>query len=492
MAIFENDTSIKAPSPPYSKDIEELVLGAILREDTAIHRVIDIITVETFWFPSHQYIFSAAYSLFKKNMTVDIVTVYEQLKADGKLSDDLDISFLSTLSAMVTNTTSLEQHVRFIEEKSIARKEIGIAMRKIQALYKPDKDVFETLAETDQESYEARNSINAFKNVTTKFMVDNFREFLLISREKKGLVGLTTGVPALDDLTGGFQPKHLITIGARPGMGKSAVAAFFMYHHARNGEPSIYFSLEMPQLELITRLVSLRLWEQGHYLPYEDIFLSKYSDHEGEMVQKALDFISILPIYIDDTAGLSVTQIKAKIMKYRNDYKITSAYIDYIQLMAFSGGNKSDNRAQSMSQICTDLKTMAKSFDIPIILMSQVDREVGKHGKIRMPTIADLKDSGGIEEKSDMVLLLHYPDTLASDDYEVQEEDHKLLYLMVGKRKMGKTGLLKLPFDIAINSFLLPKETDPDNYMPAKTGSASSNFIIRPTGNFTDNDEPPF
>ena len=485
--------NIDTKAPPQAVEMEATVLGAILREDTAIHRAIGILKPDSFYDSTHRFIYEVMSDMFQAKRSIDVSTVRETCKTRPKEMAicELDLSYLSELSGNVVNTTKLEEHIRYIEEKAIARREINISSEKIGKLYLGEDDVFEVLNTADAKSYEARNSINAFKDVSPEKSADDLEAHVEQAMKNEGLTGVPTGIHPLDNTVGGWQPGHSIIIAARPAHGKSAVASFCQYHHALSGNPSVFFSMEMSTNELWSRITAIRIREMGEYITYEDIFFGNLNQQQLTIFKEANSFVRNLPIIIDDTPHLSSMQLKAKLMKYRNDYGVNSAYLDYIQLADVDTGRKG-TRAQNISDYMTDVKGMCQDFKMPIVTLSQVDREVEKHGKVRRVGLSDLKDSGGLEEKADLVIAVFRPDAVATEETPVMEGDEGMIELNIIKRKMGKKGLIRVPMDIATNSFI---ERGPQHAMFTITAdelSKPNNFIIRPSSMMDDDDNPPF
>jgi replicative DNA helicase len=439
--------------PPQDIDTERIVLGAIIKEQGIINRVADILKVDSFYVSAHQVIYEAILALFKKSVPIDYVTVASQLSDMGRIEEVGGGYYLSTLTNSIVNTANISQWVLRVEEKAIARRSINIFNEAIQSMYEDhDTDIFDRLSDIDEKLFQARKAKGANKNVDPKFVAEELKAHILRGIAFKGQSGLNTGIKDLTRITGGWQKQSLITIGARTRHGKSALAAVCMYAAVKDGEPSVFFSMEMRQIELFARIACMKLVEDGHtHLNYSRFFRGlDLTEEDVALVFQAIDDVAQLPIYIDDTPSLSAMQIKTKLMKYISDYGVTSAYVDYIQLAEIAE-KKFGNRAEGISQTMTDLKNMAKIFDIPIIVLSQGDRNTEK-GFAKAMSLADLKGSGGIEEKSDVVILLYRPEVNSDDPVnENGDSDIGFMYIDVAKNKMGGTGVLRIPFDVKTN-----------------------------------------
>lgn len=482
---------------PHSVEMEKLILGAIMKEETAIHRVAGFLKPDSFYMPGHQLTYQCIMELFAGELAINTITVWEFLKKrkDYDLSAwDLNPSYLTRLTKMVTNTTKLEQQIRYVEQQAIARRKILINDKETARLYRGEDDIMEIIAEADNEAYLAKNSVTNHTAIDAESGGDELLEHVERAMLKEGLTGFDYGINPINELTGGSHRGQLTVIASRPAHGKSAIASFFQYSHAKTGIPSLFLSMEMTRVECYARMASIKLREMDHYIPYEDIMFGNLDQKDLSAVKHAINAVKAMPLIIDATPNLSSIDVKAKFLKARNDYGVESVFIDYIQL-AKLGLKNNNNRAQGISDYMTDLKTMCKSFMIPINLLSQVDRSVGKFGQIREANMADLKDSGGLEEKADNIFLLHRPDAVATAEDPVMEGDEGILIVNCAKRKMGRTGRMRIDFDMATNfPALHPDLTRESSFFP---GSSFPSNVHRSLEDGRINavpneDEPPF
>ncbi len=472
---------------PYSEGLEKSVLGIMITIKGSILKTSGIIKEDTFYFEYHQVIFKAITNLFAKDAPIDGLLGIEELKKMGKLNGDtITEVYISKLSNGVVNDSSLEMWVRKLEELAIARRNIQIHLNAIDRYYKNEEDVFDIGTETDSLLFAARNSLDSYKNISPVRIGQDFLKHIIRAKNFSGMTGVPTGIRSLDEILGGFQPQTVNTVGALPSVGKSAVAASFMYDAAINGDPVGFCSMEMRDIELYSRIVSKHLWVQHQVrIEYSMVMRGIYSDEQFVWIEQAVREIDQLPIYIDDVPALNTMQLKSKTMKLINDHGIKGMFVDYIQLMekiTAWGGNTADAISQNMR----DIKKISKSLNIAMIPLSQVDRRVGKDGKNGKATMQDLKGSGGIEENSDVILLLDRPELYDPDDYA----EKGMMHIVIAKHKQGSKGEIVVPFDLAINTEV--ELSYEDRIKRDQASAYPSNFSIRKAPSDDEDSDPPF
>lgn len=453
---------------PHSEDVEKSTLGVIMSVRGALLKVNGIIKEDTFYFDYHGVIYRAILNLFEKDSPIDTLMVTEELKKMGKLNGEtITESYIISLTRGVVTDASLEVWVRKLEEYAIARRNIQIHLNAVERYYRNDEDVFEVSMETDTLLFAARNALDSYKNISMTRIGQDFKDHIEKAKSKKGMTGVPTGVRAIDEIMGGWQPQTVNTIGALPRIGKSAVAASFMYESAINGDPVGFCSMEMRDIELYSRLVSLHIYKTHEIkIEYSKINRGLFSIHEEEIIHQAIKELDQLPIFIDDVPALNSMQLKSKTMKLINDKGIKCMYIDYVQLMERQTQGGFTNTAENISQNMRDIKKIAKALNIAMLPLSQVDRNVGKRPGAGKATMQDLKGSGGIEESSDSILLLDRPEVYDPDDYS----EKGMLHIVIAKHKMGETGEVVLPYDLSINSFFEQSFEEQSSAYIQKTG----------------------
>lgn len=473
--------------PPQNLDIEKKLLGILCLESGAAHKVMNILHDDSFFSPAHTEIWKIIVDLVKNNSPIDGFILLNKLESKKLISDELNRDFIVSLTNNVSGSINLEEYARIIEEKAISRRSILIHTQAIERLYRDEEDIQDILSETDNDLFDARKSLNSFKDVTLKSIGIQAREQMRIAEESGGIVGVPFGVPDLDNLTGGKRKKNVYMIAARTRNGKSAVAANCAYFAAANGCPTVFFTLEMDQVQFYFRLVSIRCKELGHDISYSRIERSKLSDFEKTIVDQAINDLDKMPFYIDDTPALTMLQFKSKLLKYINDYGVEDCSLDYVQLVRNEAKAQGKTTADIISDIMSDIKNTSKALDIPITVLSQIDREVEKNGQRGRPVLVNMKGSGALEEKADVVILLYIPEIYDPEPEDEQGNSLKgCIYLDVAKNKMGQTGLLVEKFDLPTNTFRSEDFYEP----PSSEGQSdyNSSFYKKETGN----NKPPF
>jgi replicative DNA helicase len=441
--------------PPHSEDLEKYTLGVIILVKGAILKVNGILKEDTFYYDYHSIIYEAILNLFSKDSPIDTLLVIEELKKMGNLNGEtISESYITSLTRGVVNDASLEMWVRKLEEFAIARRNIQIHLNAVNDLYKNEEDVFEICDRTDTLLFQSKGAIDSHKNISMARIGDDFIERVDRAMNKKGITGCPTGLQSLDAIIGGWQPQTVNTIGALPNTGKTAVIIDFMYEAALLGSPTGLVSMEMVDTEIYSRMISKHIWRSRQLkIDYSKINRGLITPQEFLLVKDAKRELDKLPIYIDDQPAINTMQLKSKAMKLINDKGLEAMYVDYVQLLdKVQAGFGFTNTAEAISQNMRDLKKTAKAINIPIIPLSQVDRNVGKKpgSMAGKATMQDLKGSGGLEENSDVIILLDRPELYDPDNWE----EKGMMHLVIAKHKNGEKGEIVEQFDLAVNSFI--------------------------------------
>jgi replicative DNA helicase len=515
----KNTTEVAGLIMPQSIEMEAALLGCLLVDTSVISKVNGIVSVDTFYKPAHQLVYESMLRLFKKNQNIDYLTVTEELKLMGKLDAAGGSMFVADLSNIMSAAYS-ETYAKKLEEKAIGRRILIANNEASSRIYKGEEDVFDIIRDQNDAIFKAQSALNSYKNVTPAYvgdlLVKQMREGMLYD----GMTGVPFGVPEIDARTGGKQAGQLIGIGARTRHGKTALAAGFMFNSTKiinenfgtypsikckSKYPAAFFSMEMINTELFARLVSMQIEETfDRKISYSRISRGMVDEYEAGLVEKATELLAERGIYIDDTPALNTMTLKTKVMKYIMEYGIEEVYIDFIQLFSNGDNRSKENRAQQLSEWTTEIKNMAKLFRIPITILSQVDRSTEKTtATARPPVLADLKDSGGLEERCDVVLLGYRWDV--NDPNATDEMGRSLagvIQINIAKQKQGGGGIIQLPFDVATNTFGsvqdFEQQTPPD-WRPKQTQTKAEPFspakyIKKNTSSASDDiqDESPF
>lgn len=431
--------------PPQARELEEAVLGAILIEKDAISYVSDILKPESFYVDAHGVIYQAIQGLFGKSQPIDLLTVTEELRKNGKLEEIGGAYYLSELTNKIASSANVEYHARIIIQKFIQRELIRISNDIIRDSYEDTTDVFDLLDTAEKRIYEItdknlRNSVQGIGQLVSKsiLQIDG-----LINRED-GLLedSVPSGYIDLDKMTSGWKATDLVIIAARPSMGKTA----FVLNLARNAAvdfnmPVAIFSLEMGAVQLAKRLISLEC-----EIDAQKVANGKMSDNEFEILREKVEKLSNAPIFINDQPAINVYELRAQCRRMQNAHGIKMVIIDYLQLMS-GGGDKGMNREQEISTISRSLKGLAKELNIPVIALSQLNRSVETRGGDKKPQLSDLRESGSIEQDADMVMFLYRPEYYNLNENKDGESLKDSAEIIIAKHRNGPTGSVPLRFN---------------------------------------------
>lgn len=424
--------------PPQARELEEAVLGALLLEKNAIEEIADILNPENFYVDAHSTIYRAIKDLFSNSQPIDLLTVIEELRKQSKLEECGGAYYLSELTNKIGSSAHIEKHARIIIQKFLLREIIRIGNDGIKDAYEDTTDVFE-LIDRLQLSINSLNENSADKGFThvgddsMKIM----SELETIKHSDKSFIGVPSGIKKIDKFFHGFRITDLIVLAARPSMGKSALALSILHGASELGIPVAFASLEMDKNSVIKRLVSI-----DTNIPLEDIMNATYSDEDSEKIVQSLKKYQQRKsnIYIDDKAGVSIPQLRAKIGKLVKKKGVKMLVVDYLQLM--TSGQKGLNREQEISTISRELKNIAKDLDIPVITLSQLNRSVESRGGEKKPQLSDLRESGAIEQDADVVMFLYRPEYYGLTESNDGSSTRNMAELIIAKRRNGATGVI--------------------------------------------------
>ena len=436
----------QAKVPPQAIELEKAILGAMMIDKRGVDEVVDLLFEEVFYLPEHQEIFSAIIHLFEQGKPIDIFTVTEALRSRGSLQQIGGEYYLITLSNLVATAAHIEYHARIVLQMYVKRRLIEISGEIIEKAYDETTDVLDLLDNAEQELFKV--SQGSLKRGSAKIasVVTDVKAQLEQLAKQEGLSGISTGFPSLDDYTSGWQNGDMVIIAARPGMGKTA----FVLSMARNMAvdhqvPVAIFNLEMTSDQLIKRLFSIET-----EIPSEKFRSGKLSDMEWNLLNNKMDKIADAPIYINDSSMLSIFDLRAQARRMKSQFDIGILIIDYLQLMTAQTNNKSGNREQEISTISRNLKALAKELNIPVIALSQLSRKVeertDKSGHKR-PQLADLRESGAIEQDADIVSFIYRPEYYKVDLWEDDTPTQNQAEFIIAKHRNGRTGNIRLRFE---------------------------------------------
>ncbi|WGS82722.1 MAG: replicative DNA helicase [Candidatus Karelsulcia muelleri] len=406
-------------SPPQALDLEEAVLGALMIDKKVFSNLREIITPESFYKNENREIFKVIQKLFNNSQPIDLYTVSNQLKKEGKINFIGGDYYLIKLTQKVISSAHIEYHANIIKQKFILRRLIEISSYIIKTSYKETTDVVDILNYAESQLFNiSQNKFNK-KSETAQNLIDNALSNIKKIQLNNGLSGIPSGFKSIDNLTGGWQKSDLIIIAARPGMGKTSFALSMTRNIViKYNIPTMIFSLEMSSLQLITRLIYSET-----EISSEEFRKSVFSDFEWKNIFTKIKKLKNSPLFIDDTPSLSVFDLRAKCRRMVSQYKIGIIIIDYLQLMTVSNSNlkKPLNREQEISLISRSLKSIAKELNIPIVAISQLSRAVEIRGGYKRPLLSDLRESGAIEQDADIVSFIYRPDYYGFKNWDDEE-----------------------------------------------------------------------
>lgn len=472
---------------PQATPLEEAVLGALMLDKEALPIVLDILRAESFYLEAHQLIYKAMLRLFEKSQPIDLLTVTESLKKGGDLEAVGGPYYLVELTNKVASAANIEYHARIIAQKYVQRELISVSTKIIRDAYEDTTDVFNLLDDAEQGLFAIaqQNMSRGFESMSS-LAAKAQKQIEELRKKEDGLTGVPTGFTELDRLTSGFQPSDLIILAARPGMGKTALVLSLARNAAAEfGKPVAMFSLEMSALQLAQRVIAMEAEISGSKMRNGQL-----EDYEWEQLNAALERVSEIPIYIDDTPGINIFELRAKARRLKMQHDIQIIIIDYLQLMSGGGDNQRGNREQEVSAISRALKGLAKELSVPIIALSQLSRAVEVRGGSKRPQLSDLRESGSIEQDADIVAFIYRPEYYGIDEDEEGQSLKGTAEVIVAKHRHGALKTIRLRF---IDEFARFSDLDDPDFgsLPAGTFEVpASNIITRPSKMNDDEDIP--
>lgn len=429
--------------PPQAIDLEEAVLGALMLEKDALTAVIDILKPASFYLEKHQEIYNAIVILFNNSEPIDMRTVVNQLRKNGKLEFIGGAYYIAELTSRVSSAANIEFHARIVTEMAIKRALITVASEIHHDAYEDTTDVFHLLDKTESALFEISEA-NIRKNYENmrSLMAQAIHELEERKNHKDGLTGVPSGFTALDRITSGWQKSDLVIIAARPGMGKTA----FVISALRNAavefdQPAAIFSLEMSSVQLVNRLISAEA-----ELESDKIKKGNLADYEWQQLIHKTNKLSGAPIFIDDTPALSILELRAKCRRLKAQHDVQLIVVDYLQLMSGDSSKGGGNREQEIASISRALKGIAKELAVPVIALSQLSRAVETRGGDKRPQLSDLRESGSIEQDADMVMFLYRPEYYGITESEDGQPVQGVGEVIIAKHRNGSLDTVKLKF----------------------------------------------
>jgi replicative DNA helicase len=422
--------------PPHDLEAEKSVLGAVLIDPAAISSVVEIVSPDCFYAEEHRLIFSAMLSLFEKHQPVDVVTLTAELKQKGNLKKIGGTSYLSDLINTVPTSAYVEHYARIVKSNFIKRRLITTSSRLVEKAFDEKGDVKKLLDEAEAEIFSLSQAYLHQDFIPLKdILAESFERLEEFSKKGTGLRGIATGYKDLDNKLAGMQDANLLILAARPGIGKTTLAVnIALYAALKEKAPVGIFSLEMSKEELVDRLLvgqaDIDAWR---------LKTGRLSDDDFSRLTEAMGELSEAPIYIDDTPGASILEMRTKARKLKVEKGLRLLIVDYLQLA--DSGRRFDNRVQEVSFISQNLKNLARELKIPVLAISQLSRAVEHRGE-KKPQLADLRESGAIEQDADVVMFLYYE----QESEDLLDKNKRLVKLFIAKHRNGPTGEIDLMF----------------------------------------------
>lgn len=430
--------------PPQNIEAEQAVLGAMLIEKEAISKVVEFLQPADFYREAHRLAFQAILDLFNRNDGVDMITVIEALRKEDKLEAAGGIAYITSLANSMPTAANVIYHARIVEEKSLLRQLIHAATNIAGMGYDAADEVPLILDSAekmilDVAGRKVGQDFTPIKNI----LLDTFTKIEGLYASKGGITGLPTGFKDFDKLLSGLQPSDLVLIAARPSMGKTAFVLNIAQHVAiKEKKPVAFFSLEMSKEQLVQRMLCAEAPIDAQRLRNGEL-----EENDWKKLVIAADRLSSAPIYIDDTAGMSVVEMRAKARRLKIEHGLSLVVIDYLQLMQGGSSGRGENRQQEISEISRFLKSLARELDVPVIALSQLSRQVESR-QIKRPMLSDLRESGSLEQDADIVTFLY-----REDYYDPDTEKKNITEVIVAKHRNGPVDTVQLFFHKQFTKF---------------------------------------
>ncbi len=438
--------------PPQNIEAEQSVLGAMLIDKEAIAKTTEVLNSDDFYREAHRVIFNAMLELYNKNEAVDMVTVTDILRRENKLEDVGGIAYITSLANVVLTAANVKFHADIVAEKSILRQLVRVSTEIAAMGYEANDEVGVLLDTAESRILEISNRKKKadFTPISAVLMesVQNIEKLL---ENKGGLTGLPSGFNDLDKLTSGLHPSDFIILAARPSMGKTALALNIVQnvalraHKRVGGQPRsvAFFSLEMSKEQLVNRMLCAEA-----NIDSQRLRVGEMNDKDWDALWVACDTMSKANIFIDDTAGITVMDMRSRARRLKAEHGLDLIVVDYLQLMQGSGKrNNSGDRQQEVSEISRSLKALARELDVPVLALSQLSRGVEAR-QVKRPMLSDLRESGSLEQDADIVAFLY------REDYYNPETENKHTELIIAKHRNGPVDTVNLFFHKQFTKFV--------------------------------------
>ena len=421
--------------PPHDEDAEQAVLGSMLTDSDAVMAAVEVLKADAFYREDNKTIYQAILNLYNKSEPIDIITLKDELESMGKFEQVGGFEYLASLPDKVPTTANVQKYIKIVDEKSVLRSLIKTANEIIDLGYNQTEDVEDIMEGAERKIFDVMQSKNSKSYTPIKdVLVESFTNLEKLYNQKQHITGVPTQFYDLDDKTAGLHGSELILVAARPAMGKTAFALNIATNAALRAKvPVAIFSLEMSKDQLVNRMLCSEAMVDSN-----KVRTGKLDEEDWVKLAEAIGPLSEAGIYIDDTPGISIMEIRTKCRKLKMEKDIGLVVIDYLQLIAGSNRRSGGSREQEISEISRSLKILAKELNVPVIALSQLSRAVEQREDHR-PMLSDLRESGAIEQDADIVMFLY------RDDYYTKESAEKdIAEVIIAKQRGGSTGTVKL------------------------------------------------
>lgn len=439
----EMESAVIGRIPPHSVEAEQSILGAMILDKEAINTAVEIIKPEDFYKEANGEIYEAILVLFNKNEPVDLITLSEELKRRGTLEHVGGVTYLANLSSGVATTANAEYYCKIVKDKSTLRRLIKSSNQIMGKAYEDSEEVGAIIEEAEKQIFDITQGAHreGFSPIN-EVLLESFARIEEMAANKGQLTGLTTGFLDIDNKLSGLQKSDLVLIAARPSMGKTAFGLNVATNAALKAKAKVaIFSLEMSKEQLVQRMIAATA-----HVDLQKIISGNLTEDEWLQIINSMGPLSKADIYIDDTAGISLTEMRAKCRRLKIEKGLDLVVIDYLQLMQLDG--RTENRQQEISAISRGLKGLAKEMECPVISLSQLSRAPELRSDHR-PMLSDLRESGAIEQDADVVMFLY------RDEYYNEESEKKNIgEVIIAKHRNGPTGTVELVWKKEFTKFL--------------------------------------
>lgn len=449
------DITTQLKQPPQNVDAEASLLGSILIDTDAIVKIADSVRDSDFFDKRHEIIFRGLLNLYEQHSAIDVLTLANHLRASGELDSVGGPTYLTELTNFVPTASHVEQYAEIVTQKALRRRLISVSQQMVSLGFDETKALHELIEEAESNIFavseqHVKQSVVSIETI----LAESFERLDDLHKDKKKIRGLPSGFKDLDNLIAGFQRSDLFVLAARPSMGKTAMMLNFAHNIAvQSKQPVLFFSLEMSKEQLVDRLLSIESGVDAWALRTGNL-----TDTDFEKIGEAMGTLSEAPIYIDDTPGITVSDLRTKARREAHHRPLGLIIVDYLQLM--SGGSRygfESNRVQEISEISRGLKGIARELNVPVIAASQLNRSV-ENRTPQIPHLADLRESGSIEQDADIVAFIY-----REEFYNPETDRKKITDLFIKKHRNGPVGGIELYFDSDKQRFrsLDTKHNDP-------------------------------